>query len=321
MSSKIVSMNNGIACKICGNIENNLIHMAKERLLNLRDEFQYLECANCYCLQIIETPANLSKYYPGEYYSFRQPKFGLKLNPIIYFLKKSLLRHYLHRFDPVGALISIVLPHPFPWMKKVLLGFQSSILDVGCGSGRVILSMRRSGFRNLTGIDPFLEKDLQDTDNLKILKRDLFEMTGQFDFIMMHHAFEHMDHPDKVLGKIKELLKPTGKLLIRIPVANSHAWHKYRTHWFALDAPRHLFLHTTHSVHLLARQAGMQIDSIEYDSSFVQFASSEKYLRDIPYSDDFSMFSKNQMRDFTREAARLNNIGDGDCACFYLSVK
>jgi hypothetical protein len=53
----------------------------------------------------------------------------------------------------------------------------------------------------------------------------------------------------------------------------------------------------------------------------VQFASSEKYLRDIPYSDDFSMFTRKQMKDFSREAARLNSIGDGDCACFYLSVK
>jgi 2-polyprenyl-3-methyl-5-hydroxy-6-metoxy-1,4-benzoquinol methylase len=312
-------MSNDLTCKICGNVTNNRIHLAKERLLNLRDEFQYLECANCYCLQIIETPGNLSKYYPTEYYSFRKPKFGLALNPIVYFLKKSLLRHYLHKFDPVGAVISLFLPHPFQWMKPGMVGFKDSILDVGCGSGRIILSMQRSGFRNLTGIDPFLEKDLQHTDNLKILKKDLFEMTGQYDFIMMHHAFEHMDHPGKVLQKIHALLKPGGKLLIRIPVANSHAWRKYRTHWFALDAPRHLFLHTTHSIHLLAKQSGLKIDRIAYDSSFVQFASSEKYLRDIPYSDDFSMFTKKQMHDFSKEAARLNSIGDGDCACFYLS--
>ncbi len=314
-------MSNDIACKICGNLHNNRIHLAKERLLNLRDEFQYLECANCYCLQIIQTPDNLSKYYPAEYYSYREPKFGLSLNPLVFFLKKSLLRHYLHKFDPVGAFLSLFLPHPFHWMKPGLLDFNSSILDIGCGSGRVILSMQRSGFKNLTGIDPFLEKDLQNTDNLKILKRDLFEMSGQFDFIMMHHAFEHMDHPDKVMAKIKELLKPNGKLLIRIPVANSYAWRKYRTHWFALDAPRHLFLHTTHSIHLLARQAGLTMDRIEYDSTFVQFASSEKYLRDFPYSDDFTMFSKKQMKDFSGEAKRLNNIGDGDCACFYLSEK
>jgi hypothetical protein len=71
----------------------------------------------------------------------------------------------------------------------------------------------------------------------------------------------------------------------------------------------------------LAKRAGLKIDGIVYDSSFVQFASSEKYLRDIPYSDDFSMFTRKQMTDFSREAARLNSIGDGDCACFYLSLQ
>jgi len=318
MSGKTANMDIGLECKICGNKHNNLVHIAKEQLLNMQDEFLYLECSTCYCLQIVETPSNLSKYYPSSYYSFQAPKFGLRLIPIVYFLKRSLLRHYLHKFDPVGALISLFLPHPFPWMKPGLLNFKSSILDVGCGSGRVIQSMQRSGFKNLTGIDPFLEKDLQNTANLKILKRDLFQLSGQFDFIMLHHAFEHMDHPEKVLDKIKELLKPAGKLLIRIPVANSYAWRKYRTHWFALDAPRHLFLHTTKSMQILAKKEGLKIDSIEYDSSFVQFASSEKYLRDFPYSGDFSMFSKKQMKDFSKEAARLNKIGNGDCACFYL---
>ncbi|HEY5510809.1 MAG TPA: class I SAM-dependent methyltransferase, partial [Prolixibacteraceae bacterium] len=186
-------------------------------------------------------------------------------------------------------------------------------------SGRIILSMQRSGFKSLTGIDPFLEKDLQISDNLKILKKDLFEISGQYDLIMLHHSFEHMERPDQVLIKINKLLKPEGNLIIRIPVANSHAWRKYRTHWFALDAPRHLFLHTSRSMQLLARQAGLKIDSVEYDSSYFQFACSEKYLRGLPFSDDFSMFSKKKMRDFSKEAARLNRMEDGDCACFYLS--
>ncbi|MCE1198640.1 MAG: class I SAM-dependent methyltransferase [Marinilabiliales bacterium] len=314
-------MEKEIACKICGNSQNNRVHIAKERLLNMKDEFLYLECSNCYCLQIIETPADLSKYYPSAYYSFQKPVFGLKLNPFVYLLKKSLLRHYLKKFDPIGALVALFLPHPFQWMRPGLVEFNDAILDIGCGSGRIIQSMQRSGFKNLTGIDPFLEKDLQNSAGMKILKKDVFEMSDQYDFVMIHHAFEHMDQPEKVLGKVKDLLKPKGKLLIRIPVANSHAWRKYRTHWFALDAPRHLFLHTTHSIQLLADKAGLKIDRIDYDSSYVQFASSEKYLRNFPYSGDFSMFSREQMKNFSKEAKRLNEIGDGDCACFYLSLR
>lgn len=312
-------MSEGPACKICGNTRSNHLFIAKERLLNMLDEFQYLECGSCQCLQILETPANLSRYYPSGYYSFRNPTFSRRLNPFIFFLKKSLMRHYLHKIDPVGALISLFLPHPFPWMKPDLIGFNAAVLDIGTGSGRKLRSMQRSGFSNLTGIDPFLSEDLCHTPTLKILKRELSGMTGQYDFIMMHHAFEHMDHPEKVLEKVSELLHPKGNILIRIPVANSHAWRKYGTCWFALDAPRHLFLHTTQSMQLLAQRAGLKIDLVEYDSSFVQFASSEKYLRNIPYSDDFSMFTNQQMSDFKREAKRLNKTGEGDCACFYLS--
>ena len=75
--------------------------------------FNTLECANCGCLQIIETPKDLSRFYPTEYYSFQKPKFGLALNPVVYFLKRSLLRHYLHKFDPAGALLSLFYPTLF----------------------------------------------------------------------------------------------------------------------------------------------------------------------------------------------------------------
>ena len=92
-------MEHGIACKICGNVQGNHLHLAKERLLNLRHEFKYLECASCYSLQIVETPANLAEYYPSEYYSFQKPKFGLQLNPFVFFLKKSLMRYYLGKIE------------------------------------------------------------------------------------------------------------------------------------------------------------------------------------------------------------------------------
>jgi len=130
-----------------------------------------------------------------------------------------------------------------------------------------------------------------------------------------------MDSPDEALKKLVEILQPGGYILIRIPVANSYAWRKYKTNWFALDAPRHLFLHTTQSISLLAEKAGLKIDSIDYDSPSAQLLFCETYLRGLhPYRENH-LFSKKEERYFAKEANRLNRINDGDCACFILSRK
>ena len=138
---------------------------------------------------------------------------------------------------------------------------------------------------------------------------------------MLHHSFEHMDSPLKVLIKLKELLNPGGHLLIRIPVANSHAWRKYKAFWYALDAPRHLFLHTTQSMQLLAESSGLKIDDIEYDSPTAQLIYSEKYLRNMLSSEGNDLFTKKEIKCYKYEVERLNRISDGDCACFFLSKK
>src|SRR5690606_33179597 len=55
-------------CRICGNIGENKMHMAREMMFGTRDKFRYIECAKCGTLQIAEIP-DLTKYYPAEYYS------------------------------------------------------------------------------------------------------------------------------------------------------------------------------------------------------------------------------------------------------------
>jgi SAM-dependent methyltransferase len=305
-------------CRICGNSSNNWSFIAKERMLGMNNEFDYFECSNCMCIQIKDIPKDIDRYYPSNYYSYREPVFATKLTGFRYFLKNNLAAHFSGKVNLVGLLLSPFYENPFTWLKPNVVNFSSKILDVGSGTGRMLLSMKRSGYQNLTGIDPYNSEDILYDNGVKILKKDVFEIEEQYDLIMLHHSFEHMPNPKAILQEIRKHITTNGTIIIRVPVANSYAWRKYRTHWVQFDAPRHFFLHTIKSMTILANQCALNLHSFEYESTAFQFTGSEKYLRGISFSEKDTMFSKKQMEIFRKEAKRLNQINDGDSVCFYL---
>jgi SAM-dependent methyltransferase len=310
-------------CKICGNTKDNMTYTAREMMFGFRDEFEYLKCPNCKCLQIKEAPPDISKYYPGDYYSFYskgeehyiQTSF---LKSLKRRLKKKLLDYYLQADHPVGSLLAFKFKSYYPWIKRNTVTSRSHILDVGCGAGELLLRMYNDGFRHLTGLDPFIKEDIHYNCGIIIHKKTLDEFSGNYDMIMLHHAFEHMDHPLAVMKSIYRLLNDKGLVLIRIPLADGYSWRKYGIDWVQLDAPRHFFLHTTKSMQLLCDQTGFKLTDVVYDSCDLQFQGSELYQRNIPLRAGKQIFSKAQLVAFAREATRLNSIRDGDAACFYL---
>ncbi len=314
------------ACKICGNNESNSVFIAREMMFGFRDEFQYIECGTCGCLQLVEIPENIQKYYPNNYYSFEiKGEDHYIQNTLIKSVKRALKRKVLGDFLQGNGFVSkLVTPKYtsyYPWIKKGILKPHSAILDVGCGNGELLLRMYNDGFRNLKGADPFIKEDIYYKCGIVIHRKDIRSLTGEFDFIMLHHAFEHLNDPLQELKNICNLLSRKGIILIRIPVANSFAWRKYGVNWVQLDAPRHFFLHTPKSMDVLSEKAGLTITDIMYDSYAFQFIGSEKYIRDISLHQDADFLSQEQLRKFELESKRLNDISQGDQACFYLTKK
>ena len=180
------------------------------------------------------------------------------------------------------------------------------------------------GFKNLTGADPFIERDLH-FPGVNIYRKSFAELDGIFDLIMLHHSFEHLPDPQEALRQIHRLLAVNGIVLIRIPVVN-YAWERYGVNWVQLDPPRHLFLFTERAFRMVAEKAGFAVAKVVYDSGAFQFHGSEQYAMDIPMNDprsfrgadDASIFTQGQIDDWTRMAAELNDQGRGDQACFYL---
>ncbi len=320
-------------CRICENSHNNEVYTAREMLFGFRDEFEYFQCSSCGCLQVKEVPNNLGKYYPDGYYSFSLPRFPKSFFLPTFLILTSYLRrqrllYALGEENTIGLWLSKIfnLPHLRSWVKRVKLEPDSRILDVGCGGGKLLRRLVKKGFSDLTGVDPFIEDDIFYKSGVRVFKKEIKDVEGQFDFIMLDHSFEHMPDPLSVLKKTYDILGPDRYVLIRIPVVSSFAWEEYKTNWVQLDAPRHLFLHSVRSIEILAERAGFKVEEIVFDSEPFQFWASEQYIRDIPLMDarsysknkSDSIFSDEQMKSFEAKAKELNRSGKGDQACFYL---
>jgi SAM-dependent methyltransferase len=315
-----------LQCRICQAQGPHQLFGAREMMFGVREKFDYFECSDCGCVQIREIPTDLSRYYPAEYYSFapgrRKLSGGFKR-----FLRRRWLAHAMGRANPLGWLYARLrgVPECAGWLAETELNWQSAILDVGGGSGSLAASLWELGFSNLTAIDPYLERENVYGKSLRVLRRKVGEIGGEFDLIMFHHSFEHIAEQDATLEQAAARLKPGGQILIRIPMV-AFAWRKYRTDWVQLDAPRHLYLHTKRSMRILTARHGLRIRKVKDDSTARQFWVSEQYQHDIPLRDarsysqnpTLSLFSRQQIDEFARKAQRLNAQGQGDQAAFYI---
>jgi len=319
-----------ITCKICGNKNNNRSYLIKEKLFGTNEFFDYLECNECGCLQLINPPKDMGKYYPAEYYSF-DDNFSIFDSKIKSLIKYHRLKFYiLGKFDPIGLFAVLFFNNKY--LKKIKpcnVNIDSKILDVGCGSGRLLVNIRKDGFKYLTGADPFIAHDIFYENGVRIYKKNLSELNGKYDLIMLNHSFEHMDQPLEILKNLKKLINPNGTVLIRIPIADSWAWKHYRENWHGLDAPRHYYLHTRKSMEILINKAGFVLDRINYHSSEDQFMGSEQNKRDIPWMSvnschenlKKSIFKPRDVRKYKKMARKLNRKKIGDEAGFYLKLR
>ncbi len=309
-------------CRVCGNSTNNKTYKIKEMMFGLRDEFMYFECAECGALQIVEIPKDLGRYYPGNYYSYNISIHNT--NFIKRFLRKKLYKYLIWKRGIIGKFLSQVYHNSAIASIGEVKGmtYDSTILDVGCGRGHLLYILRELGFKNLYGVDPYINKDIE--SNITIWKRTIYDIPSsiKFDLIMFHHSLEHMDDQLEVLRYAKHLLAKNGTILIRMPVKSEYIWNKYMEYWVQIDAPRHLLIHTLKSFEILTKKVGLKIEKIIFDSTAFQFWGSELYKQNVPLKigekNLRTYFSKEQLREWSKKAKELNKIQQGDQAIFYL---
>ena len=166
-------------------------------------------------MQISEIPENLAKYYPPEYYSLRKTRDNVF---------KALIKHRraVYAFTGRGWIGKILtkkygVPLLMEWAKQWMMfagvSMNDAILDVGSGNGYYLLDLKRIGFSNLTGVDPFIKGDEVLAKNVKVIKRDVADIHETYDFIMSHHSFEHVPDARSHLKHLQFDTMPAAQLL------------------------------------------------------------------------------------------------------------
>ena len=147
-------------CRICGILKENSIWEIQEMMFGLAERFHYFCCSICGCLQICEAPQDMFRYYPSEYYSYSPESPGVPKG-IKGYLKNKRDVYFFFKRGLIGRFLSlkIITDEQLRSIAGINLTENSRILDVGCGKGAFLHELRKIGFKNLLGIDPFLRKE------------------------------------------------------------------------------------------------------------------------------------------------------------------
>lgn len=168
----------------------------------------------------------------------------------------------------------------FKFLENFLVN--KKILDFGSGNGG-FLNFSKNIAKSILAVE--LEKAVVPyyiKENIP-LENNLDNINTKFDLITSFHVIEHIKEPLDILERLKNLLEDDGKLIIEVPNANDALLTIYEnesfshfTYWSC-----HLYLYTQHTLELLAKKAGFEVEFI-------------KHIQRYPLSNHLYWLSKNK---------------------------
>ncbi len=265
-------------------------------MLGTGNVFHYEPCGACGSSAIVDPPADLGRYYPPTYEPFARRRGAL-----------AAVRRRLGLDDRWRA-VRRVRPRP-----------ESRVLDVGCGSGDFLRTLEARGFRDLTGVDPFLPFESRVDGACRFVRGEVTQLRGErFDLVTMHHVIEHAPDTQRMLQDVAAVLAPDGVLLVRTPLVDSWAARTYGARWIQHDAPRHLVLPTAAGVARAASAAGLRVtDSWRDEGRWQAWAGAALAAGGNPFRPAGLAVRLGRFR-YGPAARRRNRDGTGDQGCFVL---
>ncbi len=170
-------------------------------------------------------------------------------------------------------------------MINKLSNTKGRILDIGCGTGDLLVACESNGWE-INGVEP--SEKAKELASSKISSRDLLvenledlsnDNDLRYDVITMFHVLEHVPNLLEYVERLKQLLTEDGCLIIAVPNYKSYDAGHYKEFWAAYDVPRHLWHFSQEAIQYIFesnRFVVVNILPLIFDSFYVSLLS-EKY--------------------------------------------
>ena len=258
------------ACPLCGAEGPVLYAGLRDRYWDAPGTWSLRRCPACRHLWLDPRPrpADIHKLYTA-YYTHAAPE-GPPPTPLGARARRATLARLGYaplqggdaRFARLLGLLPLLRESIEREFRSVRGPPRGRLLDVGCGDGAFLRSMRDLGW-DVAGLetDPRAAAVARGR-GLEVIERPIEPESvpeDAFDAVTTSHVIEHVIDPVRALEACRRALRPGGFLAVVTPNADGWGHRRFRDAWFHLDPPRHLHLFTAANLRACATRAGLQV--------------------------------------------------------------
>ena len=229
------------SCPLCGGTAHRPFLMTNARSFS-GERYKVVTCVECSLRYTdpLPTDEELDALYEDDYYEYAYDRTdddgkmgdegkitagnrgGLSLQSLTFFFKTVL----------------------FAERRRALLGRgPGRALDVGCGNGDFLLSLKRRGWE-VHGVEYSAEAaELARAKGIAVHRGELTSAAfpaNFFDLVTLWHVAEHLPEPLTELAEVRRILRDDGLIVLEVPNSDCLTRKLCGAQWKQLDVPRHL---------------------------------------------------------------------------------
>ena len=215
------------------------------------DYFDLVQCQGCSLMFIQPRPAAaaMEVIYPSNYYAYNEEAGE---NRFVKFFRDRVELVKVRRY------------------RQLVAKDDATIVDIGCGDGRLLEILRRFGpspwsFAGVELGDGAAQRAAAKGFEVRHGDFESLDIHGwqeRFDLALMHHVIEHTREPRATVRKVARLLRRGGIFSVETPEIRGWDFSLFRArYWGGYHIPRHFFLFNVETLSRLLREEGFEIVS------------------------------------------------------------